>query len=483
MARRIIIAFGFLLAAGLMPFPAISSVKYEVTIYPEVPVVPVSSMFWGTNFLFWIEDDEALADGRIENAMKSLPVRVLRYPGGTVADNFHWKTNMLDNNSMFPYEEGETESDFDEFMAFCRKVGAEPVLVVNTQSWFLKGDIAGGAEEAADWVRYCREKGYGVKYWEIGNETYWHTVMTAKEYGRLARIYAEAMKEADPSVILGVNGGWDIDMTGNKERTDPALWEEIRQDYLDVYSLDDSKRLKEKTDAAVKKPWTEGEEKWWDGVLSECGDQIGMLSVHWYYHDNVIRHIDRKMVELREYAEEKTGRNLLVCLSEYNCNTEGMELRMPGFAESVGRFLNAGTDIACFWPFRIGGGTTAKTNRNMLSLERKEPQYPYQILRLFQEKLTGCMVRCESHERVYAFASRSERAMTVVLSGRQLRESSFIDLALGMEVGEGDVEVTMYTPDKENISIKSETVPFKLEGGRLQFGISPETFVMVNVKS
>ena len=134
----------------------------EIVIAPDEPIAGVSDLFWGTNFLFWIEDDASLSDGKIEAAMKDLPIRLLRYPGGTVADNFHWKTNLLDNHFMFPYEEGPDESDFDEFMSFCSKVGAEPMLVVNTQSWALKDDIEGGAEEAAEWVRYCKEKGYHV---------------------------------------------------------------------------------------------------------------------------------------------------------------------------------------------------------------------------------------------------------------------------------------------------------------------------------
>ena len=91
-----------------------------INVYPREKLAEVSPLFWGTNFLFWVEDDEALSDGTIENALRELPCRILRYPGGTVADNFHWETNMLDNNACFPYEEGSAESDFDEFIAFGR---------------------------------------------------------------------------------------------------------------------------------------------------------------------------------------------------------------------------------------------------------------------------------------------------------------------------------------------------------------------------
>ena len=170
-----------------------------------------------------------------------MPVSVLRYPGGTVADNFHWKTNLLSNNNRFPYEEGDTETDFDEFMAFCQRVNAEPILVVNTEAWQIAQDLDGGAEEAADWVQYCKDRGYNVKYWEIGNETYWHPFFTAREYGRAVKKYAQAMKAVDPTIKISANGHWDVQMVGTKERTNPEQWETIRQMYANISSRQDTK--------------------------------------------------------------------------------------------------------------------------------------------------------------------------------------------------------------------------------------------------
>lgn len=452
----------------------------NVRVKPDEVLAPVNRLFWGTNFLFWVEDDEALADGRIERSMKNLPVRILRYPGGTVADNFHWKTNMLDNRNMFPYEEGPEQSDFDEFMAFCDRVGAEPMLVVNTQSWFLKDDIEGGAREAADWVRYCKDKGYNVRYWEIGNETYWHTVMTAKEYGRLANVYARAMKEVDPDIILSVNGGWDINMTGNKERTDPALWAEMKQGYLNVSSLEESRIFKKKVEDAVKRPWTVGEDKWWKDLITVCGDNVDMISVHWYYHDNNIKHIEKKLNELKSYVSElKGGKEFLLCLSEFNCNTENPDKRMSGFAESVGRFLNVGTDISCFWPFRIGGGTSLKSNRSMLSLKGKDEQYPYQIFRLFQEWLTGNMVRCECEDGIYAFASDSGERMTVVVSGRNLEDITEVVLAPGIKGKK--IAAASYILDKETAGLVETSLKCVSAGSSLKFDVQPDSFVLITI--
>src|SRR5699024_4504414 len=133
------------------------------------PLHSIQSTFWGTNFLSWIEDDAALADGGIVDQLKAYNMKLLRYPGGTVADNFHWETNTLDNINLHPFEEGEYTTDFDEFMQVCQQVGAEPSVVVNTESWVVKDSIAAGAHEAANWLRYSKEQGYEVNYWEIGN--------------------------------------------------------------------------------------------------------------------------------------------------------------------------------------------------------------------------------------------------------------------------------------------------------------------------
>ena len=477
--NRIILA-AILSVAGLVSCKGAQD-DADIVVRPDKSVAKVSPLFWGTNFLFWIEDDAALADGSIVKSLKELPCTMLRYPGGTVADNFHWRTNTLDNTAMFPYEEGGTESDFDEFMAFCGRVGAEPLLVVNTQSWYLKRDIEGGAREASEWVRYCKEKGYKVKYWEIGNETYWHTVMTAREYGALANVYAKAMKAEDPDIIISVNGGWDIEMTGNKERTDSSLWEGIRQEYLGLRTEADYKAFKDRTDALVTKPWTTGENKWWHDLITECGDNIDMVSVHWYYHDNVLKHIDKKINELKAYLKEmKPGKDYLVCLSEYNCNTPEPDLRMSGFAESLGRFLNAGVDMACFWPLRIGGSSKPTKNRSMLGMDSKARQYPWTVMKMLQANLKGNMVKCKSPEDVFAYASVDGKDMTVVISGRRLKERRTFTFSPGARTA--SISAMNYVPNVEKMDVVPDAVEIKKEGSVYAVDIDPGTFTMIKIR-
>lgn len=110
-----------------------------------------------------------------------------------------------------------------EFVDFCRRVGADPLLVVNFEAdgrkqWAVdpRGDLrAGDAREAAEWVAYCnqpanslrRQHGvadpYPVKLWQIGNETSYDSdgfdVDTA---AKKTLEFARAMRRVDPTIAL-----------------------------------------------------------------------------------------------------------------------------------------------------------------------------------------------------------------------------------------------------------------------------------------
>ena len=65
--------------------------------------------------------------------------------------------------------------DFDEYIAHCRAVGAEPYVVVGYDIEKRTGPDpkAQWIESAAAWVHYANVvKKYGVRYWEIGNENW-----------------------------------------------------------------------------------------------------------------------------------------------------------------------------------------------------------------------------------------------------------------------------------------------------------------------
>lgn len=395
----------------------VNYLEKTISVFPTDSVRPINPLFWGANFLFWVEDDASLADGVIEKQLQEMNCTNLRYPGGTAADNFHWKTNTLDNVARFPYDEGSTMSDFDEFMVFCNKVKAEPMLVVNTESWMIKQDLAGGVKEAVDWVQYCKDKGYKVRYWEIGNETYWHPIMTAAEYGDLVKTYSQAMKAVDPTIIISANGHWDTQVVGTKERTSSSEWETIRLKYLNVTTKEETKAVDAYADSFKNADITASTTKWWDTVAGKCANDIDMINLHWYFagEDNM----ESMTTEIKKvqavFSAKAPGKKFMTSMSEYNCNNDNNNYRVSGFIDGIGRFLNAGIDIADFWPMRNGvnGGTGS-----MFIKDTKEACYPYQVLKLFSNNLKGHLVKCGYDNTIFPFASYDGNQLTIVVGGR-----------------------------------------------------------------
>ncbi len=102
----------------------------------------------------------------------------------------------------------QSNFDFESFMTYVRSFSpqATPVVTVNVGT--------GTAAEAAAWVHYANAvRGYGIRYWQIGNEMEgsWETggPLNAQDYVRRYAAYYAAMKAEDPSItILGpVSGG------------------------------------------------------------------------------------------------------------------------------------------------------------------------------------------------------------------------------------------------------------------------------------
>jgi hypothetical protein len=97
--------------------------------------------------------------------------------------------------------------DFERYMAYLRSFHPHgiPMITVNMGT--------GTPQEAAAWVYYANVvKGYGIKYWQVGNELDgdWETggPLNADDYGRRFLEFYTAMKKADPHIILaGPNVG------------------------------------------------------------------------------------------------------------------------------------------------------------------------------------------------------------------------------------------------------------------------------------
>jgi alpha-N-arabinofuranosidase len=208
------------------------------------------------------EPDHPTADehgfrGDVLELVRRLGATVVRYPGGNFVSGYRWE------DGVGPREERPRRLDLawhatetnafgtDEFMAWCREAGVEPMMAVNLGTR--------GVQEAIDLLEYCNHPGgtrlsdlrrtngsdapYDVRLWCLGNEMDgpWQVGhRPAAEYGRLAAATGRAMRMADPRIELVACGSSTPDMAtfGSWEAT---VLEETYDvvDYVSLHSYHD----------------------------------------------------------------------------------------------------------------------------------------------------------------------------------------------------------------------------------------------------
>ena len=106
--------------------------------------------------------------------------------------------------------------DFDQFIALCKFNGAEPVVLLPVYAAYsstpgpkMTRDELYAAHKA--FVIYANiTKGYGVKYWEIGNEDDLDPDNTsAATYAEVFNELVPILKSIDPTIECGANTFWD----------------------------------------------------------------------------------------------------------------------------------------------------------------------------------------------------------------------------------------------------------------------------------
>jgi len=178
---------------------AVSTV--DVTVNADEGLGTVPGTAYGANQAVW---DASMNTPSSAALLKQANVGMMRYPGGSYGDGFHWQTNTVSGGGFVA-----PGTDFDSFMGTVQSVGAQAILIANYGS--------GSPQEAADWVRYANvTKGYHDQYWEIGNEVFgngyfgadWeldnHASKSPATYAANVVQYVQAMKAVDPTIKIGV---------------------------------------------------------------------------------------------------------------------------------------------------------------------------------------------------------------------------------------------------------------------------------------
>ncbi len=196
-------------------------------------------------------------------AVNDIKAPIIRWPGGCFASPYRWKDGIgpqharrvtrrelwddLDINSL----------GTDEFIALCRKVDTEPLIVVNigTPQWNDDAETYDFLQDALDWMEYCNgpadskwgkvraanghPEPYDVTYWEIDNETWG---MGVDNYIESIKKFAPAMRRAWPSIKLAACGSGGFDLTWNRR-----VIEECADliDYISIHHYESPDRFAE----------------------------------------------------------------------------------------------------------------------------------------------------------------------------------------------------------------------------------------------
>lgn len=180
----------------------------RVTVDAGKPQWPISKFLTGMHFVYGYERDSLYQDERIADWMRRAKVGIIRWPGGTAVQTYHrdqlngisFGADTWDSKSKAAPAPPADYMDLDEYIAYCRRVGAEPMVGVNLGSGRKLNRLQDSLDEARRLIKYCKDKHYHVRHWYIGNECFigWN----AEKYAEYIDLYAGVLKSVDPDIVI-----------------------------------------------------------------------------------------------------------------------------------------------------------------------------------------------------------------------------------------------------------------------------------------
>jgi alpha-L-arabinofuranosidase len=208
------------------------------------------------NLNYLMDDDSYLNPAiGIAESLSNMHVGAVRYPGGEKSDNYLWSVPpytsanpqfATQGNCNFPNNVPEfssnfinplsTTMDFDELMATCLTINAEPLIVVAGDANYCTfcenpPTLEDLITNAVEWIEYANlDKGFDIEYWMVGNESWskaaYDDPSTALEYANDFVQFSQAMKAVDSSITVVANtknGTWLNTLLANAEEHVDAI--------------------------------------------------------------------------------------------------------------------------------------------------------------------------------------------------------------------------------------------------------------------
>jgi len=229
--------------------------------------------------------------------LKELNAPLYRWPGGNFVSGYDWRDGIGDRDKRPPRTNpawtGVEHNDygFNEFIHFCRLVGAEPLVTVNTgfgdaYSAAAQLEYSNGSTDTLMGALRARNgdpEPFNVRYWCIGNEMFggWQLgYMKLSHYVLKHNWVVDKMREVDPDIVPIASGN-----AGS----------------------------------------------WSEGLLRSCSNHIDMIAEHFYCGEkksSLLEHtsqipdnIKRKVQfheQLREKLDTLKGKDIRIAMTEWN---------------------------------------------------------------------------------------------------------------------------------------------------------------------
>jgi alpha-L-arabinofuranosidase len=206
----------------------------------------------------WVGEDSAIPNtlgfrNDVIAALRQMKPPVIRWPGGCFADDYHWQDGIgprSERPRRINIHWGEVietnQVGTQEFVQFCRLVGAEPYLCGNVGS--------GTVRELRDWVEYCnfpyaneaeastwaRQRArdgspepLNIRYWGVGNEN-WGCGgnFSPEDYGTEFRRYASFVRGFGKGLFVIACGPSSNDVEWTNR-----FFRKLKKDYWEFHNI------------------------------------------------------------------------------------------------------------------------------------------------------------------------------------------------------------------------------------------------------
>ncbi len=337
-------------------------------------------------------------------AVADLQPASIRWPGGSFANRYIWQNGIGPREKRLPHpidQWGDRDTyqfGTDEFIQLCEKVGAEPILVLNT---------ARGVEDALNWLEYCmgdatteygkmraangHPEPYQLKTLEIDNEPW--LMMEYSKYLEIVKNFCPAIRAKYPNLKLSVAGSYGYD-TGPGEGNQEA------------------------------------NRNWDPRIIEEAGTLFDILSPHYYNGIYFTADFVNDPYNYEEFLKERgelirntENPDMKIYVSEWNLTEKewGNDWRVGLYAGGIlNAFERQGDMVTMSCPalFMRKQGVTESWDNALINFDQKSwfPGGNYVVMKLWRDNFASNLLAVDGPDRpLNVVATRSDDNETVIL--------------------------------------------------------------------